>query len=288
MKINKINSIEPSKNALTSVLTNIAKPPKELYVAGTLPPERPICVAVIGTRKPSNYGREVAHQFAYNLARLGIYVISGLALGTDTIAHKAALDAGGKTIAVLANGLHRIYPASHESVAKEIVRDGGAIVSEYKIGEEARRHYFLERNRLISGLSDAIVVIEATERSGTLSTVNHAIEQNKEVFAVPGPITSLLSVGPNRLLQQGAHPATSIQDILEVIAPEKIAVNKAAPTSMTLSEAAIIKLMQEGVRGGDELLVRSGMNTSDFLQALTDLEINGAIRPLGGNNWALR
>ena len=133
--------------------------------------------------------------------------MSGLAFGIDAIAHRGALDAGGVTIAVLANGLDTIYPSSHMSLAKEIIQRGGAIVSEYGPTVKARQFQFLARNRIVSGLSDAIVVTEAAERSGTLSTVNHALDQNKEVFAVPGNITSILSVGPNKLLSQGAHPA---------------------------------------------------------------------------------
>lgn len=287
MKLGKINSIEPQDNAFTSVLANIHQPPKKLYIAGKLPENRPLTVAIVGTRKPSHYGKEVAYRLAYDLAKSGIYVISGLALGTDTVAHKAALDAGGVTIAVVANGLHRIYPASHEAVAEEIIQSGGAIISEYPYGEEARNYYFLARNRLISGLCDAVIIVEATERSGTLSTFNHAMEQNKEIFAVPGPVTSLLSVGPNRLLQQGAYVVTSAKDVLNIIAPDLAANKKAVPVSMSFAEATIIELLNQGVRSGDDLLQASGLEAREFLQTLTTLEVNGLIRPLGGDTWII-
>lgn len=287
MKLGKINPINPSTNDFTSVLTNINEPPKELFLAGNLPSGRPACVAIVGTRRPSQYGREVSHRLAYDLAKSGICVISGLALGVDTIAHKAALEAGGLTVAVLANGLHKIYPASHEAIAIDIIKSGGGVISEYPVGVEAKKYHFLARNRLISGLADAVIVTEATERSGTLSTVNHALDQNRDVFAVPGPITSLLSIGPNRLLQQGAYAVTSAKDVLNIIAPLQTSYEKSLPIGMTLSEMAIINLLENGVRSGDDLLRLSKLETSDFLQTLTNLEMNSIIRPLGGNNWTL-
>lgn len=286
MKIGKINRLSIVNNAYAQPLTEVAGAPTELYCIGDLPQKRRPTIAIIGTRRPSAYGVEVTERFASALAKAGVVVISGLALGVDSIAHKAALAAGGTTIAILANGLHKIYPASHTGLAQQIVKGGGAILSEYEPGVEARKHYFLARNRLVSGLADAVLVTEAADRSGTFSTVAHALSQNKDVFAVPGPITSLLSAGPNRVLQQGAHLAVEPKDILDIIAPELLG----KPTQLTLAmspvEQLILNLVDSGIRGGEELLAKSGLEASEFLQTLTMMELSGSIRALGGNKWA--
>lgn len=286
MKIVKINRQGIASRTFLLPLLQLAKPPLELFIKGNLPTSRPPVVAIIGTRRPSPYGREVTQTLAADLARSGVVVVSGLASGIDTVAHTAALDAGGLTIAVLAQGLHSIYPASNKGLAERIVK-GGALITEYDSGQEAMKYRFLARNRIVSGLADAIIVTEAADRSGTFSTVAHALEQNKEVFAVPGPITSLLSVGPNRLLQQGAHVALSANDVLSVIAPELIAGQRKFVFGDTPLEVCIIELIQQGIRSGDELLVKSEADASDFLQALTMMELNGTVRALGGNRWMI-
>ena len=287
MKIQKINRQSIGISGFTSVLETIPVPPKELFYKGTLPAKRVPTVAVIGSRKPTPYGIEVTRRIAYDLAKQGVVIISGLAYGVDAVAHKAALEAEGTTIAVLAGGLHKLYPAPHAQLANDIVRSGGALISEREPGYEARRYDFLARNRLVSGLADAIVVTEATEKSGTLSTVAHALEQNKEVFAVPGPITSLVSVGPNRLLQQGAHVALSAEDILRVIAPDIHKSQARLPLGDTEIEVRIIGLIQSGVSDGDVLLQQCTVSPAEFSQALTMMELKGSIVPLGGNRWGL-
>ncbi len=292
MILGKINKQSIAISGFTSVLETIHTPPNQLYIAGTLPKKRIPTVAIIGSRKPTPYGIEVTHRLTTDLARSGVIVLSGLALGIDSVAHKAALEAEGITIAILPNGLHKIYPASHAGLARDIIAKGGAIISEYEQGVEPRNNHFLARNRLVSGLADAVVVTEAAERSGTFSTVTHAIEQNKEVFAVPGPITSLLSAGPNRLLQQGAHIALEARDILEVIAPELIQGKDlqqvTLPLGYTDTETQILRLIHEGVRDGEALKQGSNSTASEFLQALTILELNGTIQNLGANQWTLR
>lgn len=277
MKIGKINRQSIAISSFTSVLSTIHSPPHELFIAGILPDKKVTTVAIIGSRKPSAYGIEVTHRLAYDLAKQGIVIISGLAFGVDGVAHKAALEAGGTTIAVLANGLHRIYPASHTGLAEEIIKKGGALISEKEPGDDARNYDFLKRNRIVSGLADAIIVTEATEKSGTLSTVAHALDQNKEVFAVPGPITSLLSVGPNRLLQQGAHVALNAQDILNIIAPELQSAQTRLPLGDTPLEAQIISLIQNGCRSSEALIKRSGKEAPLILQTVTLLELKGTI-----------
>lgn len=291
MNIGKINKLSIVKNAYVLPLTRIAQPPSELSIIGRLPEKRLPTVAIVGSRRPTEYGKAVTRQLAQDLARKGVVIVSGLAYGIDTIAHEATLEVKGTTIAVLANGLHRIYPAANTQLARSIVESGGAIVSEKPIGYNAMKHDFLSRNRLVSGLADAVIVTEATERSGTLSTVAHALEQNKEVFAVPGPITSLLSAGPNRLIQTGAHPVLSAKDVLQVIAPELLEENgtqQKLPLGSTDLESSIISCISRGVSDGEALLESCAVEASEFLRALTMLEIQGSIRSLGANKWAIR
>ena len=284
----KINRATPDKHNYLQLLTHIPAAPKQLFIMGTLPSQRLPSVAIVGTRKPSSYGKEVTQRLAYDLAKKGVVIISGLALGVDGIAHRAALEAGGTTIAVLANGLPQIYPATHKDLADQILREGGAVLSEYEPETSARSYQFLQRNRIVSGLSDAIVITEAAARSGTLNTAMHALEQGKEVFVVPGNITSPLSAGCNTLLKQGARPATSADDILEVIAPDLLQAQASLALGDSPLETAIIQLLGTGVRDGEELQQRCGSSSSEFSTALTMMEINGVIRSLGANQWTLK
>jgi len=286
MKIININRESIVSESFLSPLLQLTKIPENLYIKGNLPTSRPPVVAIIGTRRPTLYGREVTHTLATDLARNGVVVVSGLAAGIDTAAHTAALEAGGITIAVLAQGLHSIYPASNRGLAERITKNG-ALITEYEMGEEAFKSHFLARNRIVSGLADAVIVTEAADRSGTFSTVAHALEQNKEVFAVPGPITSLLSAGPNRLLQQGAHVVLTADDVLNVIAPDLVAGQKKFVFGNTPLETKIIELIQQGTRNGDELLAKSEADASDFMQAMTMMELNGTVRAVGGNIWTI-
>jgi DNA processing protein len=283
----KINRIAPDKHKYLQIIENIAKPPKLLFYRGILPEGRCLSVAIVGTRKPTPYGREVAHRLAYELARKGVVIISGLALGIDSIAHRATLEAGGITIAVLGNSVDYIYPASHKSLGEQIIQEGGAILSEYEPPMLARNFHFLARNRIISGLADAVIIVEAAARSGTLNTAAHTIEQGKELFAVPGNITSPLSAGCNALIKQGAHPATSAQDIFEAIAPYTIIQQTTLPLGNTPLEAKIIHLIHSGIRDGDALRQESGISAIEFNHTLTLMEINGTIRALGANQWSL-
>jgi DNA processing protein len=281
----KIKAISPDDSAFLQIIETIVLKPKTLYFVGLLPKQRPPVVAIVGTRKPTSYGKEVTFNLAYKLAQKGVVIVSGLAFGVDAIAHKAALEAGGTTIAVLANGLDSVYPAAHRQLAKQIVDNGGALVSEYPPGTPARDFQFLARNRIVSGLADAVIVTEAAARSGTLSTVMHALEQGREVFTVPGNITSPMSVGPNRLLQQGAHPVTAIDDILQVIAPQLLQTQTALNLGSNPLEIKIIDLLKSGVRDGDTLQKQSGVSASEYSQAMTMLEVAGLIRSLGGNTF---
>ncbi|HET8883985.1 MAG TPA: DNA-processing protein DprA [Candidatus Saccharimonadales bacterium] len=284
----KINRATPDKHNYLRLLTEIAKVPKYIYFTGNLPPERVPTVAVIGTRKPTAYGKDVATTLTHDLAKKGVVIVSGLAFGIDITAHRAAIDAGGTTIAVLASSVDMVSPRSNQDVADSIISSGGAILSEYEPPTDARIYQFLERNRIVSGLSDAVIVIEAAARSGVLSTVAHALEQGKEVFVVPGNITSPLSAGCNALLKQGAHIVTCAEDVLEVIAPQLLQPQSALPLGSTPLEALIIELLQSGIRDGDELQRLSNTVAAEFNQALTMMEINGILRGLGGNQWTLK
>lgn len=284
----KINRATPDKHKYLQLLVNIPASPKQLFIMGTLPSQRVPSVAIVGTRKPSSYGKEVTQRLTYDLAKKGVVIISGLALGVDGIAHRAALEAGGTTIAVLANGLPQIYPATHKDLADQIIKQGGAILSEYEPETSARTYQFLQRNRIVSGLSDAIIITEAAARSGTLNTAMHALEQGKEVFVVPGNITSPLSSGCNTLLKQGARPALCADDILEVIAPDLLQSQATLALGSSPLETTIIQLLADGVRDGEELQQRSGSSISEFNAALTMMEITGTIRSLGANQWTIR
>lgn len=288
MKIDKINRDGITNNSLLSPLLEIAQPPQELYKKGILPTKKRPVVAIVGTRRPSAYGREITQTLAHDLAKSGVVIVSGLAMGVDTIAHTACLEAGGTTIAIVAQGLHEIYPASNRGLAHTITQSG-ALMSEYPPGTPALKHHFLARNRLVSGIADAIIVTEAANRSGTFSTVTHALDQNKEVFAVPGPITSLLSVGPNRLLQQGARVVLTAQDVLQVIAPNLLPATQQAKLVFgdTPLEVKIIELIQSGVRDGDTLQRKSKATASEFLQTLTLMELKGTLHNSGANQWTI-
>ena len=288
----EINRIRPDEHNFTQRLASIANPPKSLCFMGNLPNSGAPVVAIVGSRKPSAYGREVTEQLASNLAKAGCIIVSGLALGIDGIAQRAALEAGGTVIGVIPNELPDISPQTNYKLAMNIIKNGGAILSEWKKGDGkvVNRWSFLERNRLVSGLADAVIITEAAERSGTLNTAAHALSQGRDVFAVPGNITSPLSAGCNALLKQGAHPVTEAKDVLHIIAPEQLKKSDQSqlPLGSSPEETIIINLIASGVRSGDQLQQQSGLSASNFSTALTMLEINGVIKPLGANNWMLK
>jgi DNA processing protein len=284
----KINRVSPLNHKYLQIVSTIAKPPQKLHFIGRIPDTRIPSVAIVGTRKPTAYGKEVTYQLAYDLARKGIVIISGLALGVDGIAHRAALEAGGTTLAILPSSVDSVYPRTHHELAKRIVSSGGALLSEYDPPTQAYKSHFLERNRIVSGLADAVIVTEAATRSGTLATVAFALEQGREVFVVPGNITSPLSAGCNRLIKQGAHPITCVEDVLEIIAPQLLEPQASLALGSNSIETKLITLLQSGIRDGDQLQQESDTSASEFSIALTMMEMNGIIRSLGGNQWTLR
>ena len=288
----EINRILPDEHIFSQRLTNIANPPKSLCYMGKLPETKAPVVSIVGSRKPSAYGKEVTERLATDLAKAGCVIVSGLALGVDCIAQKAAIEAGGTVVAVVPNELPDISPRTNYQLAMSIIEQDGAVVSEWMKGDNkiVNRWSFLERNRLVSGLADGIIITEAAERSGTLNTASHALNQGRDLFVVPGNITSPLSAGCNTLLKQGAYLVTDADDVLSIIAPEKLQKDNGQElvVSATIEEGIIIKLISEGLRDGDEIQQKSGLSASDFATALTMLEINGVIKPLGANKWTLR
>lgn len=289
MKINKVSL--PQENYPKKLLA-LSDAPKELYLLGADLGDllaRP-AVAIVGSRKVSAYGQQVTATLAGDLARAGVVIISGLAIGVDGIAHRAALEAGGLTIAVLPSGLEYIYPASHQQLAKQIIEQGGALISEYPEHEKiAYKGNFVARNRIVSGLADAVLITEAAEKSGTLHTADFALQQGIDVLAVPGNITSPTSAGTNNLIRSGATIVTSVEDVFQVLGIAPTGKQKtAAPTGSTPEEQMLLDLLFDGTQAGDTLLESSKLDVRQFNQTLTMLEIRGIIRPLGNNRWALK
>ena len=325
---NKINQISPLDTNFTEVLDTIALTPKTLYFRGKMPknvvkadlktPEqtrtsRPQTVAIVGSRHNTKYGEEVAYQLAYALGKHGVIVISGLAYGIDSIAHRGCLDASGTTVAVLGNTIDKIHPTTHTTLACEIIAKDGAIISEYPprtpeyadaplapgefIDESGKRRIeyktsFLYRNRLIAGLADIIVVVEAAEQSGSLNTAAHALSQGKDVFAVPGNITNPYSQGCNKLIKQGAIPYTGPDDILREFFPEKYIKQHKKHTQLNLFgdtdvETKILQAIAKGLRSGEEIMQATKLPPEVFNQTTTLLEIKSRIRSLGMNRWSL-
>lgn len=282
----KINTISVTDPCFAHTLATIPHPPKQVYVRGTIAGSSP-AVAIVGTRKPTPYGRAVTLELAEKLARRGIVIISGLALGVDGIAHQGALNVGGQTVAVLASGVDLITPTSHRQLAGQILAAGGAIISEYEPGTPPLAHQFLERNRLVSGLADAVIVTEASARSGTMNTVMHALEQGRDVYAVPGNITSLTSAGCNKLIEQGAAPIIDIDAFVDRFVPLENAPKQPLLLAQTTEEQAILDLIQSGITDGDELQKKSRLSASTYSTTMTMLELRGVIRPLGANHWSL-
>ncbi len=270
------------------VLQHIPSPPKQIYVTGVPLDEliRRPRVAIVGTRKITPYGRQVTERLAKELAERGVVVVSGLALGVDAAAHHAALKAGGRAIAVLPSPIENIVPAANRSLARRILDQGGALVSEYGAAETTYKQNFIARNRLVAGLSDVLLITEASEKSGSLHTARFALEQGKDVLVVPGNITVPSSVGANNLLKQGATPVTSFLDVLHILGLEAIQAPALAKGS-NASEQTVLDLLLDGINDGAQLLERSNLPASRFAQALTMLEIAGKIRPLGANQWSI-
>ncbi len=267
------------------LLAEIKDPPKALYVLGEIPVEP--MVAIVGTRKMTPYGYTHTQQIATELASAGVVVVSGLATGVDGTAHRAALDAGGKTVAVLGGGLNRIYPSEHRDLAKEILATGGALISEHPTGAPSHPGHFVIRNRIIAGLALATVIPEAPVNSGALHTANYALKNDRLLMALPANIGNFFSGGTNNLLREGAIPITSGTDVLNHLnIPHKI--RPVIERANNPFEKLILKLLKTGVSTTEQLIAQAKITPAEFANLITLMEITGQIRNLGGGNWAPR
>ena len=270
-----------------SLLKKIYDPPVLLFYLGELPKEDDICIAIVGSRRATVYGKQVAEVFSRDLAQENIWITSGMARGIDSVCHKAAIEAGGKTLAVLGAGLDIIYPPENKNLYQEI-RENGAVISEMPLGTAPLARNFPMRNRIISGLSRGVMVIEAGDKSGTLLTVDRALEQGRDIFAVPGPVTSALSRGTNNLIKQGAKPVTTAKDVWEEYYPESRrnnvkAVKKIANNNDPLEEK-LTELLKEPLHF-DELIGKVQLTPDKLAAALTMYEIRGIIKQLPGKYY---
>jgi DNA processing protein len=273
-------------------LRMIADPPPLLYVKGALCADDDRAVAVVGSRSASEYGRRVARNLCRDLVSLGFTVVSGMARGLDGAAHEAALSAGGRTIAVLGSGVDRPYPPEHEKLYHRI-RERGAVISEFPMGTRPLAFNFPARNRLISGLSLGVVVVEATEKSGSLITAALALEQGREVFAVPGEVGASRSRGTHGLIRQGAKLVESAADIVEEIAPQLL--NRASasrpgaqrllPQRARAETRKVFALLQQRSAQIDEVIESSGLSSPEVSEILLDLELQGYVRQLPGKRY---
>ncbi len=279
-----------SDSSYSKLLAEISDPPSALYCRGNADLLNTTCLAVVGTRKITPYGKEVATSITRALVHQGVTIVSGLAMGIDAAAHTSALDSHGKTIAVLGSGIddNAIYPAINILLAQRILKEGGLIISEYPPTTDARKHMFPERNRIISGLSLGVVVIEADEKSGALITARCALDQNRDVFAVPGSILSPRSAGPNRLIQQGAKVVLSAADImseydaqLALFSSEK----KNLSTQNPLEQKILGILESDGPSLLDEIIRKVDSETPTVIAALSMLEIHGSVQQLSTGKY---
>lgn len=272
-------------------LRMIADPPPVLYVKGALASADERAVAIVGSRSASDYGRRVARDLASGLASAGFTVVSGMARGIDGMAHESALQAGGRTIAVLGSGVERPYPPEHERLYRRIA-ESAAVLSELPVGARPAAFNFPARNRLISGLSLGVVVVEATEKSGSLITAAAAVEQGREVFAVPGQAGASRSRGAHRLIREGAKLVETVDDIVEEIAPQ-LGRRGGAPTPARVlppnaapSARKIFELLQENSLQVDQVIERSALPAHQVLEILLDLELQGFVRQAPGKVYA--
>ena len=280
-----IQHIYNKDNAYPILLRGIASPPKSLYAIGEIP-DLPM-IAIVGTRKPTDYGRQISYQLSSQLAKAGFCVFSGMALGVDAIVHKAAIEAGGKTIAVLGSGLDKPYPISNHGIYKEIASGAGAVISEYPLGTQAYKQNFPARNRIIAGLSLATIVTEADAKSGSLITANFALQANRTVMAVPGNISSPRSAGPNNLIKNGAQLITNIADVLAILGLQLPSMVTAKPRADSREEARIMEQLADRSLTTEQLIELTEIDAINIASIISLMEITGKIRNLGAGSWIL-
>lgn len=272
------------------LLEEISDPPHALFIRGT-PGDDEKSVAIVGSRRETRYGRTQAYSIAKELAKNGVTVVSGLARGIDTAAHEGALAGGGRTVAVLGNGIDSIYPPENTALAQRIVENGGAILSEFPFGAAPVAHHFPIRNRIISGISAATLLVEGHARSGTMITAGFAAEQGREVFALPGMVDAPGSAAPLRLLREGANICTCANDILQDMRWAELTEPKEKPagadSSFTAEQQKIISALAQEQKYFEELIALTGMKPDELTGELTMLELDGVVESRAGRAYAL-
>jgi len=279
------------------LLDRIFDPPSVLYLWGSLAPADALALAIVGSRRATPYGLQMAERLASELASRGLAVVSGLARGIDAAAHRGALDAGGRTLAVLGSGLDLIYPPEHRALAERIAASG-AVLTEQPLATPPLAANFPRRNRILSGLTLGTIVVEATGKSGSLITAGHALDQDREVFAVPGAVGEPGSEGTHRLIQQGAKLVTCAEDVLAELRPDVLAALRPPPVGasnerggsdgLPLSEverAVLARIPAAGAVGPDRIAEATGLPAARVLAALVALELHGAVRSFPGGSY---
>jgi DNA processing protein len=286
LKKGQINVVTLFDKNYPFLLKEISDPPLVIYFKGELSGELLAnCFAVVGTRKPTSYGRVVTEKLTKELSELGLTIVSGLARGVDTVAHYATLSVGGKTIAVLGGGLNQIFPSENSRLAEKISLGNGAVMTEFPPGYPHLSGNFPARNRIISGLSKGVLVTEAAEDSGSLITAKFALEQGRDVFAVPGPITSSVSGGTAKLLKEGARVVSSVEDILDELNIRLSLIRQVDPISLNKDELQILEIIADEPRHIDEISRILKRSVGDISGSLLKMEISGAVKSLGGGKY---
>lgn len=288
-----INSITVMDDDYPENLINIYDKPYVLYQKGDIIEKDELSIAIVGSRKATSYGMWACEKFTKELVNLGVTIVSGVALGIDTIAHKTAIKEGGRTIGVLGNGLDVYYPQKNETLYRDIWNNG-SILTEFPLGTPPMPYNFPQRNRIITGLSLGLIVIEAKEKSGTSITAYHALEQGKDVFALPGNINSIYSEGTNKLIKDGAIPLLEVDDILnEIDRIKRNIFDKVSPkntidfTKLSDTECKIIEIIRQKPTHCDIISYRTGINISNVASILTILELKGLVEELDNRVFAL-
>ena len=290
--MDQIIKIDQKSKRFPQLLAQIADPPKQLYCRGNLELLNSECIGVVGTRKLTSYGKESAQYITRGLATAGFTIVSGLAMGIDAVVHQATLDAGGKTIAVLGGGVDdkSIGPQINYKLAMDILKNHGLIISEYPEGFHANEKTFPQRNRIISGLSRGVLIVEADEKSGALITAYCALDQNRDVFAIPGSIFSSKSLGPNVLIKKGAKLIVSAQDIVDEYGHNLNLFDKNRHNMSTQNPVhkSIIDILEDkGESSADDMIsYLPTLSASDILSSLSVLEINGLIKRASNGKYS--
>ncbi len=280
----RVKTVSIWQEGYPELLKKTADPPLLLFYKGTLPEKWPPCIGIVGTRMPSAYGKGVTERLVSELVRKGITIVSGFARGIDTVAHRTALRKGSRTFAILGCGVDVIYPAENKALAEQIAANG-AMISEFFLGTGPDAVNFPRRNRIISGVSLGVVVMEAGQKSGALITAGYALDQNREVFAVPGQITNPKTVGTHRLIQQGAKLVHTVDDILEEIEASLESVagkSKAPPPDLSPLERKILERLSSDPKHIDRLVMELEEAPASILASLLNLELAGLVRQLSG------